>query len=100
MIPSAAMSEATRLPNMAFWWAASPPKRRPFLGVPGKPDMRLALLIAQGQAPLIELLQNLIERLLAEVGDGQQVVLALGDQLTDGVDLGPLQTVARPLGEI
>ena len=30
---SAAISEATRLPSMAFWWAASPPSRRPF-GVP------------------------------------------------------------------
>jgi hypothetical protein len=32
---SAAISDATRLPIIAFWWAASPPKRRPFLGVPG-----------------------------------------------------------------
>ncbi len=39
MMPSAAISEATRLPIMAFWWAASPPKRRPFLGRPGMPDM-------------------------------------------------------------
>ena len=31
---SAAISEATRLPIIAFWWAALPPKRRPFFGVP------------------------------------------------------------------
>src|SRR3954466_4261251 len=94
---SAAMNDATRLPNMAFWWAASPPKRRPFLGVAGT---ALALLGAQGQAPLVELLQHLVQGLLAEVGDGQQVVLGLGDQLAHGVDLGPLEAVAGTLGEV
>src|SRR3954471_22977088 len=94
---SAAMNDATRLPNMAFWWAASPPKRRPFLGVAGT---GLPLLGAQGQAPLVELLEHLVERLLAEVGDGQQVVLGLGDQLAHGVDLGPLEAVAGTLGQI
>src|SRR5436853_3042493 len=67
---SAAMRDATRLPIIAFWWAASPPKRRPFLGVAGIGlDLR-----TQGEAPLVELLQHLVEGLLAEVGDGQQVV--------------------------
>ena len=32
-MPSAAISDATRLAIIAFWWAASPPKRRPFFGV-------------------------------------------------------------------
>src|SRR5438045_2200278 len=49
---SAAMNDATRLPNMAFWWAASPPKRRPFLGVAGTGLPRLG---AQGPAPPVEL---------------------------------------------
>ena len=31
---SAAMSDATRFPSIAFWWAASPPRRRPRVGVP------------------------------------------------------------------
>ena len=31
---SAAISEATRLPIIAFWWAELPPNRRPFFGVP------------------------------------------------------------------
>src|SRR3954469_9061226 len=100
-MPSAAMSEATRLPIIAFWWAASPPKRRPFFGVPGTPiGQALAFLAPQGETALVELLEDLVERLLAEVGDGQQVVLGLEHQLADGVDLGPLQAVAGPLGQV
>ena len=44
--------------------------------------------------------QHLVEGLLAEVGDGQQVVLGLVDQLADGVDLGPLEAVAGTLGQV
>src|SRR3954447_3657442 len=98
---SAAISEATRLPNIAFWWAASPPKRRPFFGVPGMPDMTALLpLAAQRQAALVELLDDLVQRLLAEVGDGEQVVLGALHELADGVDLRPLQAVAGPLGQV
>jgi len=35
--PSAAISDATRLPIINFWWAASPPNRRLLRGVPGMP---------------------------------------------------------------
>ena len=80
---SAAISEATRLPSMAFWWAALPPSRRPRFGVPS-----MALVLRpQGQAPLVEPLDDLVERLLAEVGDAEQVVVGPLDQLADGVDL-------------
>src|SRR3954471_5110752 len=100
-MPSAAINDATRLPNIAFWWAASPPKRRPFLGVPGMPDMRVLLpLAAQRQAALVELLDDLVQRLLAEVGDGEQVVLGALHELADGVDLGPLEAVAGTLGQV
>src|ERR1700728_2078504 len=34
---SAAMSDATSFPSIAFWWAASPPSRRPRFGVPCMP---------------------------------------------------------------
>src|SRR5687767_14478182 len=96
---SAAMSEATRLPIIAFWWAASPPKRRPFFGAPGTP-IGSAFLGAQREAALVELLDDLVERLLAEVGDGQQVVDGLLDQFAHGVDLRPLEAVAGTLGEV
>src|SRR6267378_1921151 len=95
--PSAAISDATRLPIIAFWWAAPPPKRRPFFGVAGT---GLTLLDPQRQAPFVELLDDLVERLLAEVGDGEQVVLGLLHQLADGVDLGALEAVAGTLGEV
>src|SRR3954451_1701943 len=65
-MPSAANSEAARLANISRWWAALPPKRRDFLGAPG-----MALhpaLAAERQAPLVELLEDLVEGLLAEVG--------------------------------
>src|ERR1039458_5713699 len=93
---SAAISEATKLPIMAFWWAELPPNRRPFFGVPSM----TSVLHPQGQAPLVELLEHLVERLLPEVGDVQQVVQRAVDQLADGVDLGPLQAVPWPFGEI
>src|SRR4051812_7632332 len=57
---SAAISDATRLPIIAFWWAASPPNRGPFFGVPGIS----ALLHPQRQTALVELLDDLVERLL------------------------------------
>jgi hypothetical protein len=55
---------------------------------------------AERQAPLVQLLLDLVERLLAEVGDGQEVVLALAQQLAHGVHLGPLEAVAGTLGEV
>src|SRR5947207_5527580 len=97
---SAAMSDAARLPNMAFWCAASPPKRRPFLGAAGVPGMASALLAAERQTPLVQLLEHLVERLLAEVGDGQQIVLALEDELAHRIDLRSLEAVAGPLGQV
>src|SRR5687768_17355794 len=81
---SAAISEATRLPSMAFWCEALPPKRRPFFGVAGMGG--LLALDAQRQAALVELLDDLVERLLAEVGDGQQIVVGLEHELAHGVD--------------
>src|SRR6185437_2059887 len=93
---SAAISDATRLPSMAFWWAASPPRRRPRLGVPC-----IALVLGpQREAALVEPLDDLVERLLAEVGDAEEVVVGPLDQLPDGVDLRPLQAVPGPLGQV
>src|SRR5947209_3640725 len=83
---SAAMSEATRLPIMAFWCSASPPKRGPLRGRPGSVITGSALLGPKRQAALVQLLEHLVERLLAEVGDRQEVVLGLLDQLAHGVD--------------
>src|SRR5215203_4507628 len=102
---SAAKRDAARLAIIAFWWEAEPPKRRLLRGVGiggssvglGDDGGRATL---EGQAPLVQLGDDLVEGLLAEVGDGQQVVLALLEQLAHGVDLGPLEAVAGALGEV
>ena len=55
---------------------------------------------AEAETTLVELLLDLVEALLAEVGDVEQIVLGLGEQLTDGVDLSPLEAVPRALRQI
>src|SRR5262245_38262314 len=98
VMPSAAISEATRLAIIAFWCEAEPPKRRPFLGVAGIALPSVPRV--QAEPALVQLGDDLVEALLAEVGDGQQVVLGLLEQLAHGVHLGPLQAVAGPLGQV
>src|SRR5829696_830130 len=94
-MPSAANRLAARFAIMSRWWAAAPPKRRPFFGVAG-----ISVLVAERQAALVELEDDLVERLLAEVRDGQQVVLGLLHELAHGVDLGTLEAVAGTLGQV
>ena len=48
------------------------------------------------QAALVELLDDLVQGLLAEVRDGQQIVLGLLQELANRVDLGTLEAVAGP----
>src|SRR6188508_2079216 len=101
VMPSAAISDAARLAIISFWCCELPPKLRARRGVAGMVVSPLLLRsAAQRQAALVELLLDLVEALLAEVGDVEQVVLGLGEQLTDRVDLGPLEAVARALGQI
>src|SRR4029077_214198 len=97
-IDSAAMSDATRLPSIAFWWAEDPPRRRPRLGVACIAGSLVPR--AQRQPALVQALDDFVGRLLAEVRDGQQVLHGALDQLADRVDLGALEAVARALGEV
>src|SRR6476646_2815247 len=94
-MPSAAISDATRLAIIRRWCAASPPNRRPRFGVAGT-----SLAPAKRETAFVQLVLDLIERLLPEVGDGQQIVVALAEQLANRVDLRPLEAVARTLGQI
>src|SRR2546421_980712 len=94
-MPSEAKRWAAMLASMSFWWEGLPPKRGPFFGA----GMWL-LLHPQGQAPLVELLDDLFQRLLAEVGDGQEVVLGPLHELADRVDLGPLEAVPGPFRKV
>ena len=59
-----------------------------------------SVLDPKGEAPLVELLEHLVERLLPEVGDVEQIVQGAVDQFADGVDLRPLEAVAGTLGEV
>src|SRR5207247_1666934 len=86
-----------RFASINFWCAGSPPKRAPFFGAG---MLALLLLHAQRQAALVELLDDLFERLGAEVRDREQVVLGLLHELTDRVDAGALQAVARTLRQV
>src|SRR3954447_1027531 len=103
VMPSAAISDAARLAIISFWCCELPPKLRALRGVAG---MVVVFLVqcsdsaAQRQAALVELLLDLVQALLPEVGDVEQIVLVLGEQLTDRVDLGPLEAVARTLGQV
>src|SRR3954451_6554671 len=77
------------------WCAGSRPKPAPFFGVG-----MVLLLDPQGQAPLVELLEDFLERLRPEVRDREKVVFRLGHELADGVDPGALEAVPRALGEL
>src|SRR6185295_16891274 len=77
---SAANSDATRLAIISRWCAASPPKRR---ALRGRAGMAALLLHPELEAALVELGLHLVERLLAEVRDGKEVVVGLLEQLAD-----------------
>src|SRR3954462_6721664 len=101
VMPSAAINDAARLSIISFWCCELPPKLRARRGVAGMVVSPLLLRsAAQRQAALVELLLDLVEALLAEVGDVQQIVLGLGQQFANRVDLGALQAVAGALREV
>src|SRR5437588_9598912 len=54
---------------------------------------RLTLLPAQPEAARVEGLDDLVNRLLAEVGDRVELALALGYEVPDGLDAGALEAV-------
>src|ERR1700694_4139875 len=100
VMPSAAINEAARLAIISFWCCELLPKLQAPRGGAGMASLRRSSSAAQRQAALVELLLDLVEALLPEVGDVEQVVFGLGEQLANGVDLGTLEAVARTLGEI
>ncbi len=59
-----------------------------------------ATSLTQREPALVEAHEHLVEGLLAEVRYCEQLVRRALDQLADGVDLGTLQAVARPLGQV
>src|SRR5215210_3721321 len=65
----------------AFWW-------------------RMALVVAQREAALVEGLDHLVDRLLAEVRDRVELALGLRDQVADGLDARALEAVVRAHAEL
>jgi hypothetical protein len=52
---------------------------------------------AKRKPTLIEFFDDFVKALLAKVGDVEKVVVALHEKFANGVDLSPLQAVARAL---
>src|SRR3954449_7961571 len=52
-------------------------------------------VVAQRQAAPLERLDDLVDRLLAEVRDRVQLVLGLRDEVADGLDARALEAVVR-----
>src|SRR3954454_10341803 len=55
---------------------------------------------AQRQAPLREGLDDLVDRLLAEVRDGGELALRLGHEVADRLDAGALEAVVAGHAEL
>src|SRR3954447_2178608 len=58
------------------------------------------LIIAQVQPARVERLDDLVDRLLAEVRDRVELALGLRDEVADRLDAGPLETVVRAHAEL
>src|SRR5689334_20095650 len=80
-MPSAANSDAARFASISRWCAAEPPKRRERRGVG-----MTSSSAPQRETALVQLGLHLVQALLPEVGDVEQVVLGLREELADGVD--------------
>src|SRR5947207_11737336 len=59
-----------------------------------------AVVAAEGQALLLQGLLDLLDRLLAEVRDGSELVLRLHDQIADRLDSDALEAVVRADAEL
>src|SRR5262249_43991354 len=67
---------------------------------PGPLPRSRPLVLPEGQAELVELPLDLVDRLLPEVADVHQLGLALLPEVADGVDALALQAVVGPDGEV
>src|SRR5947209_6915351 len=62
--------------------------------------LRRSLLAPQPEAAGVQGLDDLVDRLLAEVRDRTELGLALGHQVTDGLDAGALEAVVGADAEL
>src|SRR4051794_41598694 len=62
---------------------------------------RIAVLIlTEIETARVQRLDDLVDRLLAEVRDRVELALGLRDQIADRLDAGPLEAVVRPHAEL
>src|SRR3954452_12046497 len=89
LIRSCSMTSLHKFLSSAFRWALSR------LSLPLLLAWRIAavLVVAQAQPAGVEGLDDLVDRLAAEVRDRRQLALALGDQVAHGLDARPLEAV-------
>src|SRR4051794_995115 len=81
------MTSLQRLASSALRWAASRES------LPRCLACRMSLVLAQVQAAGVERLDDLVDRLLAEVGDRVELPLGLRDEVADGLDARALEAV-------
>src|SRR3954469_13868332 len=77
-----------------FWW------RMGGWGSEGGGWAAGTLLVAQVQAARVQRLDDLVDRLLAEVRDRVELALGLRDEVADGLDARPLEAVVRAHAEL
>src|SRR5918997_2294865 len=53
-------------------------------------------VVAEIEAAVVQRLDDLVDRLLAEVRDRVELALGLGDEIADGLDARALEAVVRP----
>src|SRR4051795_7664437 len=58
------------------------------------------LVVAERQPAGMQRLDDLVDRLLAEVRDRVELALGLRDEVADGLDAGPLEAVVRADAEL
>src|SRR3954467_6249307 len=107
LIRSCWMTSLQRLASSALRWAASRLSLwRVFWWRMAAGDPRCwgraagFLVVAQVQAARVQRLDDLVDRLLAEVRDRVELALGLRDEVAHGLDAGALEAVVRPDAEL
>src|SRR3954451_13188510 len=96
LIRSCSMTSLQRFLSNALGWALSR------LSLPRLLAWRIAavLVVAQAQPAGVQGVDDLVDRLAAEVRDRGQLTLALGDQVADGLDACALEAVVGAHAEL
>src|SRR4029450_9213924 len=101
LIRSCWMTSLQRLASSALRWAASRLSLwRVFWWRMAARDPSGRSVVAQVQPAGVQRLDDLVDRLLAEVRDRVELALGLRDEVSDGLDDGALEAVVRADAEL